>query len=52
MGILNETECADVNGECRYLQEMNVNHFFTIASVFFLIVFFLFFMVTHSIFYL
>ena len=37
MNILNGTECADVNGECRYVREMNVNHFFTIAGVFFVI---------------
>ena len=50
MNILNGTECADVNGECRYVREMNVNHFFTIAGVFFVIVSFFLCIVMHSIF--
>lgn len=50
MNILNGTECADVNGECRYVREMNVNHFFTIAGVFFVIVSFVLCALMHSIF--
>lgn len=43
MSLFNDSECADVNGECRYIDEMNVNHFFTITSCF--IVIYLFFMI-------
>lgn len=50
MNILNGTECADVNGECRYVREMNVNHFFTIAGVFFVIVSFVLCALMRSIF--
>ena len=52
MNILNGTECADVNGECRYVQEMNVNHFFTIAGVFFVVVSFFLCAMMRSTFYL
>ena len=33
MSIFNETECADVNGECRFVNEMNINHFLSITGV-------------------
>lgn len=39
MSIWNDTECADVGGECRYVNEMNINHFLTIAGVVLFLVF-------------
>ena len=35
MSIFNDTECADVNGECHYIEEMTLNHFLTVCIVFF-----------------
>ena len=38
MSIFNETECADVNGECRFVKEMNLSHFLSITGVMIVIV--------------
>ena len=38
MSPFNESECADVNGECRYIDEMGISHFVTISSCFSVIV--------------
>ena len=48
MSLFNDSECADVNGECRYIDEMNVNHFFTITSCFFVIVHVAFLLLSYS----
>lgn len=48
MSLFNDSECADVNGECRYIDEMNVNHFFTITSCFIVIVNVAFFLLSCS----
>ena len=38
MTIFNDTECADVDGVCRYIEEMTFNHFLTVTIIFFCVV--------------